>query len=65
MTLQEVIDRVEEIKSKADDPEAAHSDEDGLWADVLAAIARGNANAQGLAREALKTTEIEFSRWYA
>ncbi|MDI3409550.1 hypothetical protein QKW52_15290 [Bacillus sonorensis] len=39
--------------------------EDALHADVLQAIATGADNPEKLAAEALKTKDIEFSRWCA
>lgn len=42
----------------------AHWQEDGLWEDVLNAIAAGATNAAELAREALKVAEIDFGRGY-
>jgi hemerythrin-like domain-containing protein len=65
MKVQEVIDRVKAIQAKADDPEVAHSKEDALYLDVLRAIANGAKNSKELAKEALKTESIDFSRWYA
>jgi hypothetical protein len=56
---------VAEIAAVAIDYEVAHSKEDDLHADVLAAIARGATNAQELAQAALKTEEIEFPRYCA
>ena len=63
---QPVSERVAARKvAMAGDPEAAHAAEDALWADVLAAIAGGHSNASLLAKEALKTSAIEFARWCA
>ena len=49
------------------DPQEAHSEEDGLWEAVLAAIANGTyiGEVAELAREALKTLDLHFPRWYA
>ena len=72
--------RLEEIRSKADDDEAAHSLEDKLRGDVLWTIAtidtsRLLSDATGtsemlreaveLARLALATDDIHFARWCA
>ena len=65
MTVDEVRRRVADIAEEAGDDESAHSDEDSLRHDVLAAIAAGAPNAAELAAEALKTSEIEFARWCA
>ena len=47
------------------DSDRAHSAEDALYRDVLQAIADGATNAAELAAEALKTRELDFSRWCA
>ncbi len=65
MTPSMVRDRVEQIRLKAGDDEAAHSMEDSLRDDVLKAIAYGAPEPESLAYEALKTSEIEFARWCA
>jgi hypothetical protein len=65
MTVDEVRERVEKIRAMAGDDEAAHSEEDGLHQDVLAAIADGAEFAPALAAEALKTVDIDFARWCA
>jgi hypothetical protein len=62
MTKNEVKQRVKDIKDNADDYESAHSMEDDLYQDVLNAIAEGAEDAVGLAKEALKTTKINFPR---
>lgn len=65
MTIEEVRKRVSDIRDTVDDPETAHSAEDQLHQDVLQAIADGAAEPRLLARAALKTLKLEFSRWYA
>lgn len=67
MTPEEVLLRVNRIRDMAGDHEAAHSEEDALHRDVLAAIASGAAKPwpQECARIALTTAEIEFARWCA
>ena len=62
MTVEDVIKRVAEIRAKAGDDEVAHGMEDQLHQDVLREIAAGNTQAAALAREALRTEEIEFCR---
>lgn len=56
--------RVEVVRAlaAAKDYEAAHGEEDALHRDVLAAIAEGTGTAAGLAKEALRTTELDFPR---
>ncbi|WP_303985888.1 hypothetical protein [Niallia circulans] len=65
MTVDDVMKRVEDIRqvAEAEDDETAHGMEDELYAEVLKAIANGVDNPEKLATEALKTLEIEFSRW--
>lgn len=65
MTPQDVRGRVIEVATQVQDPEAAHSDEDKLLADVLQAIADGADDPSALAREALRSLEIRFPRWCA
>lgn len=66
LTVQEVVERVSEIaKEGATDPERAHANEDGLYADVLLAIVEGATNPIDLARAALATGELDFPRWFA
>jgi len=65
MTEQEVLDRIEVIRAKQSDDEAAHWREDELREDVLQAIADGAPNAQSLAKLALTTNDIVFCRWCA
>jgi hypothetical protein len=65
MRIEEVRERVEEIRRGADDDERAHALEDRLHKDVLKAIAEGASNGRQLAAEALTTDQIRFGRWYA
>ncbi len=53
------------INNAKSDPELAHSNEDSLYWSVLDAVANGNPNAIDMAKEALKTKEIDFPRWCA
>ena len=64
MTVADVLKRVEIIRLKAKeiDDEAAHGREDDLHHDVLRAIADGAHNPKLLARAALKTLDLKFSR---
>ena len=48
---------------RLNDPEIAHSREDELFQKVLKAIANGVDNPQELAKEALKSTKLDFPRW--
>lgn len=66
MDIKDVIDQVKEIKEAQLDPEVAHLLEDNLYEQVLNEIAFGNcSNPKTFAKEALKTKNISFSRWYA
>jgi len=50
----------------ADDDESAHAAEDRLHESVLQSIADGTAeDPKAMAAAALKTDDIEFSRWFA
>lgn len=64
LTVKDIEDRVEEIKV-SDDNEDMHGAEDALWEEVLHAIAQDATNAAALAQAALRTTELEFTRWCA
>ncbi len=68
MTPEEVetwLDRIRE-HAEAGDNEAAHAAEDDMSARVLDAIACGAAaDPAYLARLALSSSEIKFTRWYA
>lgn len=68
MTPQEVRERVAEIRKVCDDAERAHSLEDALHQRVLNVIGYGRLGIKeqrALAREAMKTTKIEFPRYAA
>lgn len=65
LTVKDVRREVANIARMAGDDEGAHAAEDALHQEVLQAIAAGAADAPALARAALKTRDIEFSRWCA
>ena len=65
MTVEQVREGVERVRAVAADDEQAHMSRDGIWLSVLRAIAEGMDDPQALARAALATEDIEFSRWYA
>lgn len=72
MKLEEVKQAVKRLYDEADetdggiDNEGVHIDEDELHQDVLKAIASGNCDdPTELAREALKTLDLNYARWYA
>ncbi len=56
---------LEAIKSSSGDDEKAHALEDDLYIRTLEEIAWGATNPIELAKEALKSQTIKFSRWTA
>ena len=65
MTIGTVEAEVRRIAAMAHDDEEAHMAEDDLHQSVLAYIAEhGDAHSAALARAALTTAGIKFSRWY-
>ncbi len=68
MKRDEVEARVRAIRDAAGDDECAHAMEDALYADVLAAIASGDVEADDVAEIAgavFATRDIQFERWCA
>lgn len=68
MTVLDVKASLEEIESCSGDSEEAHFLERTLWFEVLTAISLDSSimsNARDLAKTALKSQEIEFSRWFS
>ena len=66
MTIEEVQNCVQDIASIAGDPEDQHELEDKLHVDVLKQVAAsGDQILSALAKEALKTQDIDFPRWCA
>jgi len=63
MMVIDVIDCVEDIHRVRHDGDAAHSKEDKLYEDVLRAIADDCLFPQLLAKIALKTKQIKFTRY--
>ncbi len=64
ITLDEVLLEVGRIKAIKSDDEAAHCKEDDLHVRVLRYYADGG-KSPAFAKEALKTTDIDFARWCA
>jgi hypothetical protein len=67
MTIEDVekgLEEIRELDRKGDD-EGAHYADDALRDEILMAIADGAGNARELARLALETNRLTFSRWYA
>lgn len=61
---QQVAERLAEIRDMTDDPERAHSAERDLWRTVLE-MAADSHDVAGAAKEALKTEDVDFPRWFA
>ena len=65
LTVEEVRLLVDGVRLAADDDERAHSLEDDLRFRVLTEISIGSPFARELARVALQTQSINFTRWCA
>lgn len=66
MDAEEVLKKVRHIEEIAeDDDEVAHQKECELWKSVLQNIADGSDKPKELAKAALKTLDIDFSRYYS
>jgi hypothetical protein len=66
MDLKEIQRRIEEIESNKRDDQRAHSEEDRLREDFIVFIAEnGNKKLSEMAREIMKTNDIDFARWCA
>ena len=66
ITVKEVKDIVNSFTDSQDgDYEEMHIEEDDMYEDVLRAIADGDPHSKLLAREALKSKNVKFARWYA
>jgi hypothetical protein len=59
VTIEEVRERLAIIRRNADDDEKAHALEDALHQDVIRYFA---ATGNEVAKEAIRSLEIEFSR---
>lgn len=64
ITVKEVKDIVNSFTDKNADWEEMHIEEDDMYEDVLRAIAECDPHSKLLAREALKSKNIKFTRWY-
>jgi hypothetical protein len=68
MTLQDVRDRLEDVRASAGDAEAAHGMLDELYLNVLTAISLGqckDAPPEDFAALVLEGEQIDFPRWFA
>ena len=61
---EQVAARLEAIRNITYDPERAHSAERDLWRTVLEKAADGH-DVAGAAKEALKSEDMDFPRWFA
>lgn len=61
------MEKVAYIESIKGDSEHAHGEEDAVWESVLEYVAHHSTDplAAAMARSALTTNAIRFSRWYA
>lgn len=66
-TIKGIRSFIADLAEMAGDAESAHSAEDQLHQGVLAIIANGehDDSAAALAREALKSRDLDFPRWCA
>lgn len=66
MTLEEIKRRLKKIKNSYDD-EVQHADEDTLYHDFVKYVStyESSPELQEMAKEILKTEDMEFARWYA
>ena len=66
MNLEYIKQQVAKIEAMKEDDEAAHSAEDGLRAEFIALVAEvGSPELAAMAREVLRTDDIEFARFCA
>ena len=69
MTIKQIQDHIDEIKSMSGDDEAAHSKEDDLYYGFVDYVSRLDVlNGEDLQEKAaliLSTKDIEFARWCA
>ena len=66
MTPDDARERIDAIKAAVGDWERTHSEEDDLWEAALESIAEGScADPAELARVALHSRDLGYTRWYA
>lgn len=66
MDLDYVKAMVAKIEAMKGDDEAAHSADDGLRAEFIALVAEvGSPELAAMAREVLKTDDMDFHKWCA
>lgn len=65
MKVTDIEERIAKIASVASEKDgAAHGLEDGLFLDVLKAIANGAKNPKALAAAATKSADLKINRWF-
>ncbi len=67
-TPEGIFQRVEQLRKNAatsPDHERLHIEEDAILVEALEAIADGAPHGRAIAREALRTQNVVFDRWYA
>ena len=65
MNLRQAKERVASIEAIQGDDEAAHSQEDELYLDFVKMVAKGTHKHAEIAREILRTKEMNCARWCA
>jgi hypothetical protein len=66
MTVDFIQEYLQYLKRISHDDEAAHGDEDTLWEQVMYSIAQGRCvDPKECCALAIRSQEIEFSRWCA
>lgn len=69
LSIAKIKERLAKLELNRESDATAHEDEDTLHQDVLRAIASGNIDdigtAQAFASLVLKSTQIDFCRWYS
>ena len=64
LTVDMVKGRIKEMEKYLKTNDYCHMKEDYLWYLVLAAISEGASNPQELAKEALKTLNLDYQRGF-
>ena len=66
MNIKQVKDTVKKIKEISGDSEYAHGVEDDLYRDFVKHVSESkNKKLSNMAKEVLKTKDMDFERWYA
>lgn len=65
INLNYVKQKIKNIKAIKDDAEMAHITEDELYETVLKEVVKGNPEAVAMAKVALTSQKIGFSKWYS